>query len=84
MSLKPETLRTLPDWPALLPIEAAALYLGGVSPATVRKYEKETRGFPQRITILGREMFRRVELDDFIARYGADGLQSQGSKRFGA
>lgn len=75
-------LDKLPDWPFLMPIDAVRCAVGGVSETTIRKYVEEGQ-FPQPVTVMGRKMWKREEIIEWVAGLGAGGVQSPRRKRLG-
>jgi predicted DNA-binding transcriptional regulator AlpA len=73
-------LDKLPDWPFLMPIEAVCLAVGGVSATTLRKYVEKDE-FPKPVQTLGRKMWKRDEIRDWVARQGDDAVQSPRPKK---
>lgn len=78
----PDWLSQLPDWPDLMPIKVLRWAVGGVSETTIRKYVDEGR-FPQPVTVMGRKMWKRDEIIEWVAGLGTDSVQSSRPPRLG-
>jgi predicted DNA-binding transcriptional regulator AlpA len=63
--VKPERIALMPDWPARMDDDTAALYLG-VGVTTFRERVKE-KTYPQPVQEGARRLWSRQQLDRFIA-----------------
>jgi excisionase family DNA binding protein len=76
--VKPERIALLPDWPARMDDDTAALYLGvGVTTFRERVRSKE---YPQPITEGTRRLWSRQQLDRFIAAQFGLPVDARGSE----
>lgn len=67
--MSPQRISLMPDWPARMGEDLAALYMG-VSATTFRERVK-ARSYPQPVREGGRQLWARLQLDRYIsAQFG--------------
>lgn len=68
----------MPDWPARMGVDVAALYLGISETAFAEKVKR--REYPQPIQEGGRKLWARVQLDRYVAaQFGINDNDGEGS-----
>ena len=75
--MKPERVALMPNWPARMGEDMAALYLG-VSPSTLRAGTAAGR-YPKPVKDGKRLLYARVQLDRFVqAQFGIPAANEEG------